>query len=212
MAPFVWHDYDVATGIGNPDSPTNAANLTAAFAEKAPIASPTFTGTVGGVTAAMVGLGSVDNTSDAAKPVSTAQAAAIAGVSTPTARFKGSLLSSVTVTAGSNIPFTTLDDPAARWNSSTKLWVCPVAGTYIVIGSIKMNGTGVATSIIILKNGTSAITSPNLPSAAWNGGTVTGYLRLAIGDTMAMQVNTTYTTQSDTPADNNYLELVQVQF
>ncbi|RTY78239.1 hypothetical protein EKL97_14440 [Flavobacterium sp. LS1P28] len=39
---------------------------------KAPLASPTFTGTVSGVTATMVGLGNVNNTSDAAKPISTA--------------------------------------------------------------------------------------------------------------------------------------------
>ena len=38
---------------------------------KAPLANPTFTGTVGGVAKAMVGLGSVDNTADAAKPIST---------------------------------------------------------------------------------------------------------------------------------------------
>jgi len=38
MAPFAWHDYDVETGVGNPDSPTNAANLTAAFAEKLDVA------------------------------------------------------------------------------------------------------------------------------------------------------------------------------
>jgi len=44
---------------------------------KADIASPTFTGTVGGITKTMVGLADVDNTSDANKPVSTAQAAAI---------------------------------------------------------------------------------------------------------------------------------------
>jgi len=44
---------------------------------KAPIASPTFTGTVGGITKSMVGLGTVDNTSDAAKPVSTATQAAL---------------------------------------------------------------------------------------------------------------------------------------
>lgn len=44
---------------------------------KAPLASPTFTGTVSGVTAAMVGLGSVDNTADSAKPVSTAQQTAL---------------------------------------------------------------------------------------------------------------------------------------
>ena len=45
---------------------------------KAPLASPTFTGTVSGVTKAHVGLGNVDNTADSAKPVSTAQATAIA--------------------------------------------------------------------------------------------------------------------------------------
>ena len=45
---------------------------------KAPLASPTFTGTVSGVTKTHVGLGSVDNTADTAKPVSTAQATAIA--------------------------------------------------------------------------------------------------------------------------------------
>ena len=44
---------------------------------KAPIASPTFTGTVSGITKAMVGLGSVDNTTDADKPVSTAMQAAL---------------------------------------------------------------------------------------------------------------------------------------
>ncbi|MEX5689716.1 hypothetical protein, partial [Pseudomonas silesiensis] len=42
------------------------------FNNKAPINSPTFTGTVGGITASMVGLANVDNTSDANKPVSTA--------------------------------------------------------------------------------------------------------------------------------------------
>jgi hypothetical protein len=43
----------------------------------APIANPTFTGTVAGVTKAHVGLGNVDNTSDANKPVSTAQQTAL---------------------------------------------------------------------------------------------------------------------------------------
>ena len=39
---------------------------------KANIQSPTFTGTVGGISKAMVGLGNVDNTTDDAKPVSAA--------------------------------------------------------------------------------------------------------------------------------------------
>ena len=50
--------------------------LDAALGAKAPLNNPTFTGTVSGVTKAMVGLGNVDNTSDANKPISTAQAAA----------------------------------------------------------------------------------------------------------------------------------------
>jgi hypothetical protein len=45
--------------------------------DKAPLASPTFTGTVAGITATMVGLGNVDNTSDANKPVSTATQTAL---------------------------------------------------------------------------------------------------------------------------------------
>ena len=43
----------------------------------APIASPTFTGTVGGITKSMVGLSNVDNTTDANKPVSTATQTAL---------------------------------------------------------------------------------------------------------------------------------------
>ena len=44
---------------------------------KAPIANPTFTGTVSGITQSMVGLSNVDNTSDAEKPVSTLTQAAL---------------------------------------------------------------------------------------------------------------------------------------
>ena len=45
--------------------------------DKAPLASPTFTGTVSGITKTMVGLGNVDNTADSAKPVSTTQQTAL---------------------------------------------------------------------------------------------------------------------------------------
>ena len=54
------------------------SGLDTALGLKAPLASPTFTGTVSGITKTMVGLGSVDDTADSAKPVSTAQASAIA--------------------------------------------------------------------------------------------------------------------------------------
>lgn len=52
--------------------------LTTLVGTKAPIASPTFTGTVSGITKSMVGLSNVDNTTDANKPISTAAASALA--------------------------------------------------------------------------------------------------------------------------------------
>ena len=61
----------VTTSLGNKlDSSTAATTY-------APISSPTFTGTVSGITASMVGLGNVDNTSDVNKPVSTATQTAL---------------------------------------------------------------------------------------------------------------------------------------
>jgi hypothetical protein len=69
-------------GLGSVDNtsdlskPVSTATQTALDA-KAPIASPTFTGTVGGITKTMVGLSNVDNTSDVNKPVSTATQTAL---------------------------------------------------------------------------------------------------------------------------------------
>lgn len=53
--------------------------LTTELGQKAPVLNPSFSGTVSGVTKAHVGLGSVDNTSDSSKPVSTAQQTALNG-------------------------------------------------------------------------------------------------------------------------------------
>jgi len=65
----------------------NGASFQDALALKADLESPEFTGTVQGISAAMVGLGSVDNTSDASKPVSTDQQTALnlkANLASPT--------------------------------------------------------------------------------------------------------------------------------
>jgi len=60
---------------------TNASSTyltqTNASSTYAPIASPTFTGTVSGISKSMVGLGNVDNTTDANKPISTAAQTAL---------------------------------------------------------------------------------------------------------------------------------------
>ena len=75
------------TAANSTTAVATTAFVTTADALKANIASPTFTGTVSGVTATMVGLGSVDNTADTAKPVSTAQQTALdlkANLASPT--------------------------------------------------------------------------------------------------------------------------------
>jgi DNA-binding protein YbaB len=54
-----------------------ATTVTESIASKATKLDPVFTGTVTGVSAAMVGLGNVDNTTDLLKPVSTAQQTAL---------------------------------------------------------------------------------------------------------------------------------------
>lgn len=79
-------------GLSNVDN-TSDANKPVSTAQqtalnlKANLASPTFTGTVAGITKSMVGLGNVDNTADTAKPVSTAQQTALdlkANLASPT--------------------------------------------------------------------------------------------------------------------------------
>jgi hypothetical protein len=59
------------------DDASYAATITTSLGLKAPLASPTFTGTVAGISKAMVGLPNVDDTSDASKPVSTATQTAL---------------------------------------------------------------------------------------------------------------------------------------
>lgn len=74
------HDADITTlesGLLTTTSSLTALtnkvnNATTGLDAKAPKANPTFTGTVSGVTKAMVGLGNADNTSDLNKPVSNA--------------------------------------------------------------------------------------------------------------------------------------------
>lgn len=61
-------------GLGNVDNTSDISKpistaTQAALDLKAPIANPTFTGTVSGITKAMVGLGNVDNTADSSKSV-----------------------------------------------------------------------------------------------------------------------------------------------
>jgi len=61
---------EISTSLNNDPNFNNT--MVGLLALKAPLANPSFTGTVSGVTKAMVDLANVDNTSDANKPVSSA--------------------------------------------------------------------------------------------------------------------------------------------
>jgi len=89
----------LSNNSGEGATPTVAVNT----AIIAPIASPTFTGTVSGITKTMVGLGDVDNTTDANKPVSTATQTALdlkSNLASPT--FSGTVTTN-DLTVGGNL-------------------------------------------------------------------------------------------------------------
>ena len=136
---------------------------------KAPTANPTFTGTVTGVTKAMVGLGDVDNTTDAAKPVSTATQTALdlkAPLANPT--FTGTVsgvtkshvgLANVDNTADADKPVSsatqTALDAKASLAGATFTGNVEVDGNLVVDGNLTVNGTefiASATSITIEDN------------------------------------------------------------
>ena len=162
----------------------------------APIASPTFTGTVSGVTKAMVGLANVDNTADTAKPVSTATQSALdlkADLAGPT--FTGTVTLPGTTAIG-NISSTEigyLDGVTSGIQSQidAKLASATAASTYAPIASPTFTGTvsGVTKAMVGLGNvdNTSDANKPVSTATqtaldaklALAGGTMTGALTLS---------------------------------
>ena len=115
----------------------------------APIADPTFTGTVSGVTKAMVGLTNVDNTADADKPVSTATQTALdakAPIAAPSFTGNANFESNVTIEGNLLVEGTTttvntsevqIDDPifylsANQYDANTR--DIGITGAYGTVG------------------------------------------------------------------------------
>jgi len=111
----------------------NSTYLTTSSASStyAPIASPTFTGTVSGITKSMVGLGLVDNTTDATKPISTATQTAL---DAKQATLNGTGF--VKSTAGT-----------ISYDNSTYLTTSTAASTYLPISNPTATGTLTAPTI-----------------------------------------------------------------
>jgi len=119
---------------------SDQTDLQTALNLKANLASPTFTGTVGGITKTMVGLGNVDNTSDASKPVSTAQQTALDTKVDENGAITGATKTKVTydtkglVTAGADATTADIND------SSNKRYVTDAQ--LVVIGNTSGTNTG----------------------------------------------------------------------
>jgi hypothetical protein len=155
------------TEIGYLDGVTSAiqtqldAKLASSTASStyAPLAGPTFTGTVSGITKSMVGLGNVDNTTDAGKPVSTAQQTALdlkANLSGPT--FTGTVVLPSTTSIG-NVSATELGyvdgvTSAIQTQLDAKLASSTAASTYAPIAGPTFTGTvsGITKSMVGLGN------------------------------------------------------------
>jgi plasmid maintenance system antidote protein VapI len=111
---------------------------------KAPIESPTFTGTVSGITAAMVGLGDVDNTSDLDKPVSNAVQTALdlkANLASPV--FTGEVeTSDLTVTGNLIVQGTTTTVSASDLKLRDNMIYMNQAGSSVITNAVG-DGTNV---------------------------------------------------------------------
>jgi len=147
----------ITTALGNKlDSSTASSTY-------APIASPTFTGTVGGITKSMVGLGNVDNTTDLLKPISTATQTALdlkAPLASPT--FTGTVsgitatmvgLGNVDNTSDANKPVSTATQTALNLKAD--------------LASPTFTGT------VTLPAGTSGANLVNIPNAALDNSSIT---------------------------------------
>jgi hypothetical protein len=97
------------------------------LALKAPINNPTFTGTVSGITKAMVGLGNVDNTSDANKTISTLTQAALT-LKAP--------LASPTFTGTPTLPTGTIAVTQSAGNNSSALATTAYVDAAVTSGSV----------------------------------------------------------------------------
>lgn len=130
------------TEIGYLDGVTSS--IQTQLDSKAPTSSPTFTGTVSGITKDMVGLGNVENTSDANKPISTAtQTALDAKANLSGATFTGDVeAGNVTITGNLYVQGTTTTVSASDLSVKDNMIYMNQAGLSTITGAIG-NGTSV---------------------------------------------------------------------
>jgi hypothetical protein len=137
---------------------TSQTDLQNALNAKAPLASPTFTGTVSGITKAMVGLGNLDNTTDLLKPISTATQNALNlkyDASNPsnylTAITSGQILAALGFTP---------------YNATNPSGYTTNVGTVTSVGALTLGTTGTDVSSTVANGTTTPVITLNIPTAS----------------------------------------------
>ena len=150
---------------------SNQTDLQNALNLKAPLASPTFTGTVSGITKAMVGLGNVDNTTDANKPISTATQTALNlkyDATNPSGYITGITSGNVTTALGytpvTNARTITINGTALDLSANRSYSV----GTVTSVGALTLGTSGTDVSSTIANGTTTPAITLNIPTASAN--------------------------------------------
>jgi hypothetical protein len=141
---------------------------------KASLAGATFTGTVSGISKSMVGLGNVDNTSDANKPVSTATQTALDGKLSLT----GGTLSGALTLSGA---------PTQDLHAATKAYVDNLATGLSVHSPVAVATTGNLTATY--DNGTSGLGATLTASGNGAIGSIDGYA-VSLNDRVLVRAQT----------------------
>jgi hypothetical protein len=123
--------------------------------------------------------------------------------------FKGSITAGTTLGTGTNIAYPSIEDNYGGWDATNHWYTVPAGcpGLYLVNIQFKWNTAPAALpTIIAMKTGVSAMVSANASATtAATGVQMTGMLRVAAGDQIAVRLNNAgFTTLADT-GDNNYL-------
>jgi hypothetical protein len=148
---------------------SNQTDLQNALNLKAPLASPTFTGTVSGISKAMVGLGNVDNTTDLLKPISTATQTALNlkyDATNPAGYITGITSGNVTTALGftpvTNARTITINGTALDLSANRSYSV----GTVTSVGALTLGTSGTDVSSTVANSTTTPVITLNIPTAS----------------------------------------------
>ena len=131
-------DQDLSAYATNIKVDQISTDVTSALALKANLASPVFTGTISGITSSMVGLGNVNNTSDASKPISTATQSAL-DLKLNTTGNATTATTAGNITATANTTLTSLSNLSTVGTITSGVW----SGTAVAVAN---GGTGATTA------------------------------------------------------------------